>query len=76
MGCGLAYELRPVSGGRGEQFDPGLAYIANSRIAVLGDPGGQGGRQIFAPIKLCGVSGSESPALKASVSLGFIRSSP
>ena len=44
---GLAYELRPVNIGKGEQFAPAFLKISpNNRMPAIVDPGGPGGRPV------------------------------
>jgi GST-like protein len=45
--CGLAYEIKPVNIGRGEQFTPQfLAISPNNRMPAIIDPDGPGGAPI------------------------------
>lgn len=45
--CGLAYVVKPVNIGKGEQFDPVFLAIApNNRIPAIRDPDGPGGKEI------------------------------
>jgi GST-like protein len=45
--CGLAYEIKPVNIGRGEQFRPEfLAISPNNRMPAIVDPDGPGGQPI------------------------------
>jgi GST-like protein len=45
--CGLAYEIKPVNIGRGEQFTPQfLAISPNNRMPAIIDPDGPGGTPI------------------------------
>ena len=45
--CGLAYEIKPVNIGRGDQFKPEFLAIApNNRMPAIVDPNGPGGKPI------------------------------
>ncbi|HEY1638379.1 MAG TPA: glutathione S-transferase N-terminal domain-containing protein [Rhizomicrobium sp.] len=45
--CGLAYTMKPVAIGKGEQFKPEFLKISpNNRIPAIVDPDGPGGRPI------------------------------
>src|SRR3974377_687239 len=45
--CGLAYEIKPVNIGRGDQFKPEFLAIApNNRMPAIIDPEGSGGTPI------------------------------
>ena len=45
--CGLAYEIRPINIGRGDQFTPEFLAIApNNRMPAIIDPQGPGGTPI------------------------------
>ncbi|HEX2337719.1 MAG TPA: glutathione S-transferase N-terminal domain-containing protein [Hyphomicrobiaceae bacterium] len=45
--CGLAYEIKPVNIGRGDQFKPEFLVIApNNRMPAIVDPNGPGGKPI------------------------------